>query len=363
VEIELKDREGLRQTVQVMVDEREIGDAYNQAIDNIRTKAKIPGFRVGKAPDVLIYKNYRESIDDSVLSLIEKRVLENLKGKDLSILNVISAEVDHLENGHSCTIFMRLDLYPEFEIPDWKNIVLPNPDVTVSEKEVDEIIEYYRLKGNSDGKLGGSEELSKTFGTTDMDAVRDYFREQLQCRKSAIAKNAQRDAVLQFFSNSMNIPLPQSLLQEQFSTMLDRLKNEAVEMSPEDMEKHAMENARINTLCLLITDAIAKRDHLQLNLMDISKVVSPQHCDSPESLKRYLKNLESNHKEFQDACRKAFAIKVIDAIITQLSEANKSPEEVAHEDSATELADKKERETITDAFLANGNTIEKMGDK
>ncbi len=130
----------------IKVEGKEWQDALDKAFKKANAKAKIDGFRPGKAPKDVYLKHYgveslfMEASNIAVESAYQKMVEEN-KGVEIAaqpILDIKSIDEKYIEYVFTIT------LKPEVKLGKYKGLGIKKEEVKVSKKEIDEAINHMR---------------------------------------------------------------------------------------------------------------------------------------------------------------------------------------------------------------------------
>lgn len=110
-----------------------------------RKRAKLPGFRPGKAPKSVVVQRFKEEIDQEVVDRLVPRYFEQaLAEKELEPLIAPRVEkVDHAP-GLSLSFVASVETRPEIALDDLEGFELPDPPVEPTPAEVDEALEQLR---------------------------------------------------------------------------------------------------------------------------------------------------------------------------------------------------------------------------
>lgn len=107
--------------------------------------ARIPGFRPGKAPRALVGKRYREEIRGELVQTLVPRYFEDrLREEKLHLAGEPHFEDLNFEEGQPIRAKATFEVYPEFELNDYKGLEVEMPAATVSEADVDQAIDRLR---------------------------------------------------------------------------------------------------------------------------------------------------------------------------------------------------------------------------
>ncbi|HID98538.1 MAG TPA: trigger factor [Thermodesulfobacteriaceae bacterium] len=121
---------------------RELDRAYNK----LRKNVSVSGFRKGKAPRSILERQYGPEVENEVLEkLVQDTLPQALKEADEVL--ILAPKVDsasRIKAGESFSYTALLDLWPEFDLPDYRNIELTRPRAEVTEEEIQEQIQALR---------------------------------------------------------------------------------------------------------------------------------------------------------------------------------------------------------------------------
>ena len=102
------------------------------------TKARIPGFRPGKAPSAVVEKRFqKEIIEELHGALINEAYDEALKQESLHVLDFGVPEDVTTHPDGSITFVSKLTLAPEVSLPDYKGVSVTVPPYAVPDEEIE----------------------------------------------------------------------------------------------------------------------------------------------------------------------------------------------------------------------------------
>jgi trigger factor len=105
---------------------------------NFAKKAKVPGFRPGKAPVAVVKTRYRDEIvSEMVHHLLPRYFTEAAKGKDLNIVDAPQYEEIDYANGQPLKFKAIFEVYPELNIANYVGIPAQEASVEVPDADVD----------------------------------------------------------------------------------------------------------------------------------------------------------------------------------------------------------------------------------
>lgn len=132
--------------VVIKVEGKEWQDALDKAFTKLNSKAKIDGFRPGKAPKDVYLKHYgveslfMEASNYAVEGAYNKMIEEN---KNLEIAAQPVLDIKSIDEKYIEYVFT-LTLKPEVKLGKYKNLGIKKEEVKVSKKEIEESINHMR---------------------------------------------------------------------------------------------------------------------------------------------------------------------------------------------------------------------------
>ncbi|MGL4368588.1 MAG: trigger factor, partial [Spirochaetota bacterium] len=143
--IQEKKLENSRMELTVEVPADLIEKEYENVFAKIQKKAKIDGFRPGKAPLAMVKAKYKDSADgDVVESIVKDTYLAAVKEKDLRPISYPEFDFQKLERGQNFTFKAAFDIPPTMELGNYKGLSVEERSCNVSDLDVMEEIESLR---------------------------------------------------------------------------------------------------------------------------------------------------------------------------------------------------------------------------
>jgi trigger factor len=137
--------EGCKHTLDITVPVEEVEAETGRAVAKVQQRAKLPGFRPGKAPVSIIRQQFAGDIRKQVLeSLIPKYLHNRFEAEDLKVVGQPDITDVHLEAGEPLRFTAEFEVVPQVELQDYKGLTVKYQDPEVTDGDVDKRIEELR---------------------------------------------------------------------------------------------------------------------------------------------------------------------------------------------------------------------------
>ncbi|HMO78871.1 MAG TPA: trigger factor [Candidatus Paceibacterota bacterium] len=343
--IKNKKEVGRELTFEIIIEKKELEKVKEIAFKKVSENVEIKGFRKGMAPEKLVVGQVGEmkiieeqayqSINKILPELVEQEKIEAITHPQISITKISASDDLELK-----IVFI---LMPLIELPDYKKIakdVKKNEETKVSEKEVNEYIDYIRknraeseyLRKKTSGENPAEEEKNKLpdFNDEFVKSLGDFknvseFKTELEKNmneeKKNKEKNRRRTEIIEKIIEEAKVDLPEILVQEELERMLQQYQSDIqrvgikfedylkeIKKTIDDLKKEwhtdAVKRAKMNLILPKIAikeqiKADQKRlEHEMNHIIDHHKDVNPDHARSyfsyiltNEAVFEFLENL------------------------------------------------------------------------
>jgi trigger factor len=127
-------------------------DVVDAQIDRVARdysrKARIPGFRPGKAPARVIKARFKEQIlHDVAHDLVPRAIDEALRERGVEPVDTPDVRDVNVEEGRALTFTASFDTLPAFELGEYETITLHQPSAHVDEEGVNQALQRLRDRG------------------------------------------------------------------------------------------------------------------------------------------------------------------------------------------------------------------------
>jgi trigger factor len=112
---------------------------------DVQKRAKLPGFRPGKAPASIIRKQFAGDIRQKVLeNLIPQFLQKQFEAENLQVVGTPDISDVHFHNGEPLTFKAQFEVVPEIALGDYRGVEVAYADPQVTEEDIDKRIAEIR---------------------------------------------------------------------------------------------------------------------------------------------------------------------------------------------------------------------------
>ena len=129
--------EGCKHEIEVTVPVDEIARETDRVVADIQQKAKLPGFRPGKAPASLIRTKFSKQVRDDVLeNLLPKYFRQKVEEEHLEVVGRPNVKDVHFHEGEPLRFKAEFEVAPEIELKDYRGVTVHYTEPQVSDEDI-----------------------------------------------------------------------------------------------------------------------------------------------------------------------------------------------------------------------------------
>jgi trigger factor len=137
--------EGCRHALEISIPAAEVESETARIAGDVQKRAKLPGFRPGKAPISLIRKQFAGDIRQQVLeSLIPKALQKQFEAENLNVVGTPDISDVHLHDGEPLRFKAEFEVVPAIELGEYRGIEVAYSDPAVTDEDVAKRLEELR---------------------------------------------------------------------------------------------------------------------------------------------------------------------------------------------------------------------------
>jgi trigger factor len=129
--------EGCKHEIEVTVPVDEIARETDRVVADIQQKAKLPGFRPGKAPASLIRSKFSKQVRDDVLeNLLPKYFRQKVEEEHLEVVGRPNVKDVHFHEGEPLRFKAEFEVAPEIELKDYRGVTVHYSEPEISDEDI-----------------------------------------------------------------------------------------------------------------------------------------------------------------------------------------------------------------------------------
>lgn len=137
--------EGCRRSLEIAIPAEEVESETSRVTADVQKRAKLPGFRPGKAPATLIRKQFAGDIRQQVLeNLIPKYLQKQFEAENLNVVGTPDIKDVHFHDGEPLRFKAEFEVAPEIELKDYKGVEVPYQDPAITDEDIQKRIDEIR---------------------------------------------------------------------------------------------------------------------------------------------------------------------------------------------------------------------------
>jgi len=145
MKVEIDEITPVKKSLKIVIPQEVVAEAYTHAYADLRRKAKVPGFRVGKVPVALLEKKYGPSITDDII----RKLIPDYYEKAVEETGIFPVDMPSFENIEAkknapLSFTATVEVRPSIVLSDYSNISLPRKAIVVSDADVEKALEAER---------------------------------------------------------------------------------------------------------------------------------------------------------------------------------------------------------------------------
>jgi trigger factor len=137
--------EGCKHALDISIPAAAVETETTKVVADVVKRAKLPGFRPGKAPASLIRQQFAGDIRQRVLeALIPNYLQKQFEAENLKVVGTPDITDVHLHDGEPLTFKATFEVVPEIELGEYKGVEVPYHDPEVTDEDVNKRVDEIR---------------------------------------------------------------------------------------------------------------------------------------------------------------------------------------------------------------------------
>ncbi|MFA5937941.1 MAG: trigger factor [Sinimarinibacterium sp.] len=136
---------GLRRQMRVRVPAERVAKAVDERLKRYASRAKLPGFRPGKAPRKVVEQQFGESARlDAISDIVQQTYPEAISQAGVNPAGQPKIDITVEKIGEALEYVAHFEVYPEIKLQALSSLQIEKPLVEVSEADIDKLVENLR---------------------------------------------------------------------------------------------------------------------------------------------------------------------------------------------------------------------------
>lgn len=268
---EVKKIDNNTREINVEVSGEVVKNKFEEVFKRISSEAKVPGFRPGHAPRDILEKQFAAVAHEQVLKeLIPDIYNQAVNSEELDVIELPQISEVKLDN-NSLSFKAKVEISPEIDIKDYRNIPVNYKNVSVAQDEVKRSIDSFKESRKLD-KLDDS--LARSLGYPSLAELEKVLEKQIFLQKENKQRQILESEIIDNLLKELDFKLPQSLVKRQLEDMLRQAKldlalkgipREKIDAQESKMREELEPEARNQVKVYLVLSAIAKKEAIALD--------------------------------------------------------------------------------------------------
>ena len=308
MQVSVEDISSVKKTLHIEIPEADVTSELDKAYNELKKKAKVKGFRPGKVPRSVVVRMFKKDVHADVTSkLVQSSFMEALKETDLNVVGTPQVDPPELQDSEPYKYDATVEISPEIEDIDYKELTLKRTNYKISDEEVDtqlkmlqknmaqhEIVEPARpaqdgdfvvidYEGFKDGRPFAETAKTENFNLKIGEGtIIKEFDDQLVGLQPGDSKEFAVNFPADYFNDKLKG------LEVSFQVTLNELREEVLPAIDDVLAKKAGQYESLDDLKKVITENLeqgyAKRVDQELNEQIFSDLIAKSDFEVPDSM-------------------------------------------------------------------------------
>lgn len=156
MKVQVEEITPVKKSLKIEIPQEIVSNEFEIAYSDLKKKAKLPGFRPGKAPLSLLEKKFGPSVEEDIVrKLVPEYYQKAIKETGLSPVEFPSIEKIELKKGAPLLFTATVEIKPTIQLSSYAGIPVSRKEITVTDEEVEQTLK--RLQ-DEQGRLESSPE-------------------------------------------------------------------------------------------------------------------------------------------------------------------------------------------------------------
>lgn len=268
MKVEAKKLDAGKVQLDIEVPQETVKKKFEEVYEKVGKEARIPGFRPGKAPRDILEKHHGRLIQDEVIKgLIPEAYRGSIEREKIDVVEMPEISQVKLES-HILSFRAVVEVKPQIEIKDYKNIKLKYKKIAVGPQEIDKSLDSFK----ESHKISAlDDKFAKGLGYITLVDMRSSIERRLLTQKEDELRRQLQEDLLKQILDKARFRVPPSLIDQRLEELvkdakvqlaLRQVPREQIASHDEKLRKELLPEAESQVKTFLVLEAIAKKENI-----------------------------------------------------------------------------------------------------
>jgi len=277
MKVDVNEIDDVQRELKFEVSKERVSQGLEEVYKDLGRKAKIKGFRPGKAPRKVLEKYYEGTAQNELVKKIIPEIYQEGIQKE-NIHPIAMPEIGDVDYKDGVITFKAtVDIKPEIKIDGYKGIKVKRKSSEVSEEEINKTLEYFKKGQGQDKEIEIDDGFAKSLGYPSLEEFKKSLVKQLEVDKDRRNKADIENQIVEALVKKAKFTVPRSLVKQQIEHAIQYqieqlrrqgLSEEEITKKVETLKEELKEPSERQVKAYLILSKIAELEKIELQEKD-----------------------------------------------------------------------------------------------
>ena len=268
MKVEAKKLDASKVQLDIEVPQETVKKKFEEVYEKVGKEARIPGFRPGKAPKDILEKHHGRLIQDEVIKgLIPEAYRGSIEREKIDVVEMPEISQVKLES-NILSFRAVVEVKPQIEIKDYKNIKLKYKKIAVGPQEMDKSLDSFK----ESHKISAlDDKFAKGLGYKTLADMRASIERRLLTQKEDELRRQLQEDLLKQILDKARFRVPLSLIAQRLEELVKDAKvqlairqvpREQIASHDDKLRKELLPEAETQVKTFLVLEEIAKKENI-----------------------------------------------------------------------------------------------------
>ena len=268
MKVEAKKLDASKVQLDIEVPQETVKKKFEEVYEKVGKEARIPCFRPGKAPKDILEKHHGRLIQDEVIKgLIPEAYRGSIEREKIDVVEMPEISQVKLES-NILSFRAVVEVKPQIEIKDYKNIKLKYKKIAVGPQEIDKSLDSFK----ESHKISAlDDKFAKGLGYKTLADMRASIERRLLTQKEDELRRQLQEDLLKQILDKARFRVPPSLIAQRLEELVKDAKvqlairqvpREQIASHDDKLRKELLPEAETQVKTFLVLEEIAKKENI-----------------------------------------------------------------------------------------------------